>query len=259
MTDNANQHFDDISLDDIFQSDEDISEEEVEEVEDETPTEESEEKSEETEEEEQEEEQEDVSAILEKRLKDTQRYAHKLKNTSDRRLNKLLDDGKISQEEFDEYSKDEEPLQGDITADLIGIEKTTREQLTVLADALPDRDVNKEYEDFIKLTRLDPSLLQELIETPDNKRLSYMLSHGSKATDVLNILDQHDGSVIDALQSKVGDDKVAEAETRGYEKAKKEFQEQMKELSSDKRPKLRGESVGTEKEDQSGEVDLDFL
>lgn len=258
MTDNANQNFDDISLDDIFQSDEDISEEEVEEVEEETPAEESEEKSEEAEPEEAE-KQEDDSAILEKRLKDTQRYAHKLKNTSDRRLNKLLEDGKISQEEFDKYSTDEEPLQGDITAELTGIEKTTREQLTVLADALPDRDVNKEYEDFIKLTRLDPSLLQELIETPDNKRLSYMLSHGAKATSVLDMLDQHDGSVIDALQSKVGDDKVAEAETRGYEKAKKEFQEQMKELSSDKRPKLRGESVGTEKEDHSGEVDLDFL
>lgn len=262
MTDNQVTTIqEELSLEDIFQSDEDIAEEApieepIEEEDSETPT---EEETESEGEDSTEEPKEDAIASLEKRLKDTQRFGHRQKNKADKVLAKMLEEGKISEEEYTQYNSDEEPLVDDLAGELTKIEADTRKDLEVIAEALPDRDVKAEYENYVKLTQAYPKLAMDLLEIPANKRLSHMIGIGSKSSDVLDLLEKHDGNVIEALRSSVGDDKVAAAETAGYERAKAEFKEQMKELSSDKRPSLRSTAKQTIKEDDDGEVNLDFL
>ena len=247
-----------ISLDDIFQSDENVAEKEAEETieSEEQPTEDTEEVEEEATPEEPE---DDTIAKLEKRLKDTQKFGHRQKNKADKVLAKMLEEGKISEEEYQAYNSDEEPMVEDLASELNNIEATTRKDLEVIAETFPDRDVKDEYESYVKLTQHYPKLAMELLDIPANKRLGHMLSVGSGAKDVLSLLDEHNGNVIDALRSNVGDDKVAAAEIKGYNKAKKEFEEQMAELSTSKRPKLRSAAINTIKEDDSEDDILGFL
>lgn len=212
----------------------------------------------------------DVEAILaernkfEKRLKDTQKYAHRQKSKADTVLKKLLDEGTITEERYNELNTQEAVLDDDVLKqNLVDIEKQTRADLDVVAEALGDESVKEHYENFVKITQYDARFTQELMELPAAKRLSYMLDAGKEAREVLGIISEHDGNIIEAIKAGTTKDGLEAAEAKGYKKAKEEFEKKYKDYSSNKRPKLRGtnsESSKTTKENKEIDMeDIDFM
>lgn len=188
----------------------------------------------------------DMEQSMNKRLKDTQAYAHKATQASQKVLEKVSKGEQLTEEDLKSLVT-EEPESPNAVAQMVADVNESLPIAKSVVAQVSGRDmeaIEADIEAFNQLATVDPTLVQQLVETPVNDRAAFVIKRGGELKEVFDIVKENGGSVTAAVANSASVSTRAKNKLRGEIEAevKKEYEEQYKDYVSStvSKPKIRG-------------------